>query len=85
MNAKERIIFHTHGKKLNIWNALKCNPLLEGQELSVAHAQQQMGEIVPTTLNISSAIPQSQKHHRVRSYNLYSTNITFFAEKVEEK
>lgn len=40
INAKERITFRTHGKKLNIRNALKCNPLLEGQELSLAHAQQ---------------------------------------------
>lgn len=30
-------------------------------------------------------IPQSQKHCRVRSYNLYSTNIIFFAEEVEGK
>lgn len=44
-----------------------------------------MGEIVPTTLNTSPAIPQSQKHCQVRSYNLYSTNIIFFAEKVEGK
>lgn len=40
INAKERIIFHTHDKKLNIRNALNCNPLLEGQELSLARAQQ---------------------------------------------